>query len=140
MRSKMRIAPIVQLQLPEQVAERLRVLILECRLAPGARLVERDLADLLGVSRTPVREALFQLRREGLVSTSDSRGLFVSGLSDAEIVEIYQALAALERAALRQLSVVADAMLSALAAARRRLLAAHGAPERAIADGAPDRE
>ena len=127
------IPKIVQFQLAEQVSERVRELIFECRLLPGARLVERDLAELLGVSRTPIREALFQLRQEGLVTASQGRGLFVSGLDESEIVELYQTIAALERAALLHTKSLSAAMLADLAAARERLSASHLDPARAIA-------
>jgi DNA-binding GntR family transcriptional regulator len=127
------IPKIVQLQLAEQVSGRLRELIFECRLLPGARLVERDLAELLGVSRTPVREALFQLRQEGLVTATHGRGLFVSALDETEIVEIYQAIAALERAALLHIRDATKMPLADLAAARARLSASFPDPARAIA-------
>jgi DNA-binding GntR family transcriptional regulator len=123
---------IVRLQLPEQVRDRLRALILAGDLAPGARLIERDLADLLGVSRTPVREALFQLRREGLVSGAERGGLFVSPLDEAEIAKIYALVAALERAALRLLPEVPASLPSELAAARKRLAESRGEPARTI--------
>jgi DNA-binding GntR family transcriptional regulator len=127
------IPKIVQLQLAEQVSGRLRELIFECRLLPGARLVERDLAELLGVSRTPVREALFQLRQEGLVTAPQGRGLFVSELDETEIAELYQAIAALERAALLHTRRADGALLADLAAARERFSASAPDPARAIA-------
>lgn len=52
--------------------ERLRELIVHGRLAPGARIIESDLAARLGVSRTPVRGALHRLRQEGLVLAADT--------------------------------------------------------------------
>src|SRR5690606_32569715 len=51
----------------EEVFQQLRLAIVEGRLAPGTRLVELDIADRLGVSKTPVREALLRLERLGLV-------------------------------------------------------------------------
>jgi DNA-binding GntR family transcriptional regulator len=55
---------------PQQVYERLRALIIDGRLAPGARIVETDVAARLGVSRTPVRGALQRLQQEGYVVDS----------------------------------------------------------------------
>ena len=55
---------------PQQVYERLRELIIDGRLAPGARIVETDVAARLGVSRTPVRGALQRLQQEGFVVDS----------------------------------------------------------------------
>lgn len=123
---------IVQIQLPQQVGERLRGLILAGRLVPGQRLVERDLGDLLGVSRTPIREALAQLRREGLVAGREKGGLFVAGLSEAEIVHVYQAMAALERASLMHLPEVSQEMLAGLEAAGQRLRSVCGDARQAI--------
>lgn len=132
-----RTAKIVSIQLPEQVRARLRDLIVEGRLQPGARLIERDLAEMLGVSRTPVREALFRLRDEGLVAAHATRGLFVNPLSETEIIQTYQAIAALERAALRSMTAVPAELPAELAAARTKLAACRGAPARMIAaDGA----
>ena len=55
---------------PQQVYERLRALIIDGRLAPGARIVETEVASRLGVSRTPVRGALQRLQQEGYVVDS----------------------------------------------------------------------
>src|SRR5437667_12189347 len=55
---------------PDQVYARLRDLIVQGLLAPGSRLVETEIASRLGVSRTPVREALQRLRQEGYVMGS----------------------------------------------------------------------
>jgi DNA-binding GntR family transcriptional regulator len=108
------LAPIQTVYLPETTLKSLRSLIVAGSLKPNERLVEREIADQLGVSRTPVREALFQLQREGLVSDHNGRGLQVSGLSAGEITEIYQALAALERAALLNTRAVQPQMLTRL--------------------------
>jgi DNA-binding GntR family transcriptional regulator len=57
---------------------------------PGQRLVERSLCDELGMSRTPVREALKILTTEGLVTTRPRRGMVVSELSEEEVDEIFE--------------------------------------------------
>lgn len=80
--------------------EQLRELILSGALSPGARLVERDLAATMGISRTPVREALACLRLDSLVVSGEGTGLRVAPLSVAEVREIYPLLATLERFAL----------------------------------------
>jgi GntR family transcriptional regulator, rspAB operon transcriptional repressor len=115
---------IVKLELPDEVADRLRASIVLGELPPGFRLVERDMAARLGVSRTPVRQAFFALQDEGLVSSCEGRGLVVSELNADEISDIYQIIAALERAALLTTPAVSDAMLADLAAANRRLASA----------------
>jgi len=82
------------------VAERLREAISTNRFPPGTRLVERELCDLLGVSRTSVREALRELESEGLISTEGGRPM-VTVLSERELREIYQVRVVLESLAAR---------------------------------------
>jgi DNA-binding GntR family transcriptional regulator len=67
--------------------ETLRDMIVSFDLAPGERLVEKDLAARLGVSKTPVREAIALLEAEGLVEATPYRGAIVRWLSRNEIVE-----------------------------------------------------
>ncbi|MCC6211508.1 MAG: GntR family transcriptional regulator, partial [Burkholderiales bacterium] len=67
-------SPIVRRPLHEEAADRLRELIEQGRLAPGARLNERLLTGQLGVSRTPLREAFKVLATEGLVELLPNRG------------------------------------------------------------------
>lgn len=80
----------------EAVVEHLRHQILSRRLLPGQRLVQSDLARRLGVSRTPVREALHRLAHEGLVTLSSYKSATVSEFSLAELQEIYTVRSALE--------------------------------------------
>lgn len=80
----------------ESVVDYLRALILTHRLRPGERLVQSDLADELGISRTPVREALHKLAAEGLVTISAYKGASVAGFSLRELEEIYCVRIALE--------------------------------------------
>jgi len=78
------------------VADRLRSLMLRNQLQPGERLVQSELAERLGVSRTPVREALQQLATEGLVSLQPYKGAVVARLSLSDLEEMYSVRAALE--------------------------------------------
>ena len=71
-------------------------LILSGELAAGARIVESALCEELGVSRTPMREALFRLEQEGLVKQDLSRGFSVMPLSAREVREIYPIIWTLE--------------------------------------------
>ena len=80
----------------ERVVASVREMILDGRLAPGARLGEVELADRLGVSRTPVREALSRLGAEGLVELSPNRGARVATWSRSEIEQIFDLRSALE--------------------------------------------
>ncbi|WP_300007670.1 GntR family transcriptional regulator [Pseudonocardia sp.] len=80
----------------ERTLSSVRELILRGEFATGARLGEVELADRLGVSRTPVREALSRLAAEGLVEIVPNRGARVSSWSVAELEEVFDLRAALE--------------------------------------------
>lgn len=99
------VAPIViSLSLKEQTYEALRQAITSMNIyeqAEAPKLDERHLAESLGVSRTPVREALARLEQEGLVQTIPRRGVFVVRKTKAEIIETVTAWAALESMAAR---------------------------------------
>ena len=82
--------------LAEDVADRIREEILAGRVGQGERLVEAVIAEELGVSRGPVREALKLLRGEGLVIEEPHRGAFVARLSAADVRDIFDLRAALE--------------------------------------------
>jgi DNA-binding GntR family transcriptional regulator len=84
-----------------EVADRIRQAIISGDLALGEDLSERQLAEKLGVSKTPVREALSQLRFEGLVRASPPRGMTVFTLSAEEVREMCELRQALEVAAMR---------------------------------------
>lgn len=72
-----------------QVHQILRDALLQSKFAAGERLIETHLAEMLGVSRTPVREALSRLEAEGLVEPAESGGVVVRDL-ESELVEIYE--------------------------------------------------
>ncbi|MDR6881173.1 GntR family transcriptional regulator [Bacillus sp. 3255] len=67
----------------------------------GDRIIERELADQLNVSRTPIREALFRLESQGFVKTLPRKGVVVSKLSPEEIIEIFTILSSLESLAVK---------------------------------------
>jgi DNA-binding GntR family transcriptional regulator len=83
-------------RLREVVAAELRRLILAGRLVPGERLVEDRLAELLGVSRNPVREAIRVLEAEGFVETAARRGALVATLDEDQADDIFEVRLALE--------------------------------------------
>jgi DNA-binding GntR family transcriptional regulator len=87
--------------LSAQAYRALRQAILNRRYPPGARLVVRELAESLGLSPTPIKEALAALAREGLVRSVPHRGYQVPSLSAGEIQEIYELRDALEGLAAR---------------------------------------
>ena len=75
--------------------------ILDRRLHPGEKLSDVRLSDELGVSRTPVREALNRLVQDGIIKSEPNRGFYVASFSAKDIEEIYDLRAALESAALQ---------------------------------------
>ena len=87
--------------LREKTVERLRESILNQFFEPGERLIERELCELTGVSRTSVREALRQLESEGLIETIPNRGPVVTSLSLEGAMRIYEVREALEGLAAR---------------------------------------
>lgn len=82
--------------LGEMVYESLRDAIANQVLKPGERLMEMDLADEMGVSRTPVREAIRKLELEGYVVMIPRKGAYVAGLSVKDINEVFEIRGALE--------------------------------------------
>ncbi|MFQ5554379.1 MAG: GntR family transcriptional regulator [Acidimicrobiia bacterium] len=91
-------APIERETTASVIARRLRTAIVDGNLPPGTQLTESRLAEQLGVSRAPVREALQRLIQEGLAE-SRRRGVFVHELTAADITDIYLARTACESAA-----------------------------------------
>ena len=94
--------PRVAAPLREQVTDRVRQAILDLRLRPGERLIERELTESLGVSRATVREVIRQLAAEGLVTVVPQRGAEVTSLSASDAADIYEMRASLEALAVRR--------------------------------------
>jgi DNA-binding GntR family transcriptional regulator len=114
-----------------RVLDNLRQAILERKLVPGQRLIERELVELTGVSRTSIREALRELAAEGLVTTIPNKGTVVAVVTAAEARQLYQVRSALEGLAGRLfVENATDAQRRALANALRTV-------ERASAKGSP---
>lgn len=109
--------------LAQQVYERLRDAIITGSLAPGARLVELDLARQMGTSQGPVRDALYRLERDGLVQRQARSATFVSAIIPAEMYELFQVRSLIEgfavRRAIAHLTPERLAELQALVAAMR---------------------
>jgi DNA-binding GntR family transcriptional regulator len=107
-------------------ATKLRDLILSGSFAPGARLLQEALADRLGVSRMPVRQALLALEREGLVKTDPWRGSIVAPLDPGVIRDMYSVRGILERHVARALaqqdSFNVSAIRATIAAGRRAIM------------------
>lgn len=88
--------------LRDHVLQALRKAILDGVLKPGERLVESKLAEQMGVSRGPIREAVSQLKNEGLVKIIPHKGTFVAEWSDEDILEVYLLRSVLEGLAARR--------------------------------------
>ena len=82
--------------LHQQVTQRLRQMLVESRIAPGAKLNERELAEVLQVSRTPLREAIKMLAAEGLVELVPNRGAIAVALSESDVLHTFEVMAGLE--------------------------------------------
>ncbi|HSW07960.1 GntR family transcriptional regulator [Aquabacterium sp.] len=110
--------------LHDQAAARLRTMLVEGRIAPGAKLNERELAAQLHVSRTPLREAIKMLATEGLVDLLPNRGAVAVKLSEADVQHSFELLAALEGLA-GELAAqrITDAELAELRAKHYEMLA-----------------
>lgn len=91
--------PAQSASLVEVAYRRLRGQILDNTLPPGFRALEQELASRLGISRTPVREALIRLQKEGLVEVIPRHGMRVLPVSAADMKDICEVLSALESAA-----------------------------------------
>lgn len=91
-------ASLVRVAAPlrERVSDLLRQAILDFELKPGQRLIERELIDLLQVSRTTVRESLRELAAEGLVAVIPQRGAVVASITREEAADLYDARVAIE--------------------------------------------
>lgn len=125
------IAAVRDLSLAKVVRADILGLILRGDLAPGSRINEPDVAERLGVSRVPVREALRELEATGLVVSRKNVGAFVRELAPREVAELYELRAVLDghagsRAAAlaegprRALSRTLDAATAAMRKAARR--------------------
>lgn len=98
--------------------------VLEGEMAPGSQYLEQELAEMLGMSRTPVREALIRLADERLVEVRPRHGARVLSVSIEDVGEIYELLAELEAAAARRLAArgAAPEVVTALEAAEQQMM------------------
>jgi DNA-binding GntR family transcriptional regulator len=88
---------IVRRTLHSEVLNKLRDMIIEGRLAPGARINEGQIGAILGVSRTPLREAIKSLTSEGLVEIVPAKGAVVRRFTEHDLVQILQVLKVIEQ-------------------------------------------
>ncbi len=117
--------------LHETVVERLRDMIVEGELASGERLHDSNLARILQVSRTPVREATKLLATEGLVDLLPGRGARVSELSIEDVLDLFETIAGIERHACELAAErMSEPDLDKLQRAHKRMARHHAAGER----------
>jgi DNA-binding GntR family transcriptional regulator len=96
--------PINAVHINEQVYEAIETAIVRCELGPGALLGDRQLAEALGVSRTPVRDALHRLESSGLVERRGRAGWAVSGFALRDVYELFELRRILEPLGFERLS------------------------------------
>lgn len=115
--------PLARRSLHEQAAEAVREMIVSGQLGDGERLVEAELCARLGISRTPLREAMRLLEAEGLVMLSPHRGASVAVLTAEETGDLFQLLAELEGFAVRlALPRLSDPAMDRLRRTHERML------------------
>ena len=124
--------PISRAPLGPQVYREISQLVHQGDLPPGSRVRDVALAGQLGVSRTPVREALLRLALEGVLDADTGRGFTVRRLDRAELRDVGAILAELEPLALRLGGDVPDERLDRLAEIARRLEQTRGDIARAV--------
>lgn len=108
--------------LRDKIASTIRSQIIEGKIIPGERLTETDVATMLGVSRTPLREAFFQLHAEGFVKFTPRKGAIVSDISITDAEETYEIKTTLEGLAARLAARnVTDALIGKLVAINKHL-------------------
>jgi DNA-binding GntR family transcriptional regulator len=101
--------PAARANLAEQVYASLKSEIQEFQLVAGDRFSEAELGNRLGVSRTPVREALFRLRTEGFLDVEPKLGWFVKPIDFAKLEQLYDLRVVLELASVQRLCVRVEA-------------------------------
>ncbi|TWG98574.1 DNA-binding GntR family transcriptional regulator [Nocardioides sp. J9] len=99
---------------PVTVAEKIRDLIVRRELVPGEKIVQLDLANRIGVSRSPLREALSTLEAEGIVKYETNRGYVVARLAAEELAQIYRIRELMETDVLRNLPEATPEALAGL--------------------------
>jgi DNA-binding GntR family transcriptional regulator len=128
--------PARRVVLPDSAYERIRDAIIHGDLAPNAQITEEWLAERLGVSRTPLREAVTRLQADGLVYRAPNRRLFVTPVSAREAENVFSVRMALEDLALTEAAPrLTDEVLAELEASLWRMEAAYRSGKEDVAEG-----
>jgi len=117
------VEPVARRTLHDEVVGRVRDMIIEGTLAPGSRVHEGQLGEALGISRTPLREALKYLASEGLLDLVAGRGAVVRRLSPKDVQDMLVVLSTLEALAGQLVCAHAtDADIAEIAALHRQMM------------------
>lgn len=130
----MQIEPIARKRLRDDIIQRLTRLIVSGELDGDRPLKEVEVARRLGVSRTPLREALLILERDGLVVSEVNKGFRVAALSEARVRELYPILGALEGLAVRETGALMRTQVRELRELNRELHSARSKARRHAMD------
>jgi DNA-binding GntR family transcriptional regulator len=96
-------SPLELRNLPDRLADHLVIMIATGELKPGQRIFEKEICEVQGVSRIPVREALRLLQAQGVVRAEPNRGTYVTEFTSDETLEMLELRLAVERIALRRI-------------------------------------
>jgi len=124
------LVPISRTSLHDEVTHRLRDMIVESRILPGERIAELEVGAMLGVSRTPIREALKVLAAEGLVEMQPLKGAVVKAFSEKDAQDMLRVIAMHEAFAAREACRASDAEIAAVLALHERMREHHRRRER----------
>ncbi len=120
------ILSIPRAALHHQVTHRLRQMLVENQIAPGAKLNERTLCEALNISRTPLREAIKALAAEGLVALLPNRGAVAVALSEDDVRNTFEVMAGLEsQSGMLAAQRITDTELNEIRALHLEMMAAH---------------
>ena len=120
------ILSIPRAALHKQVTHRLRQMLVENQIAPGAKLNERTLCEALNISRTPLREAIKALAVEGLVELLPNRGAVAVALTEADVRNTFEVMAGLEsQSGMLAAQRITDSELNEIRALHLEMMAAH---------------
>ncbi len=123
--------PIMRRTLHDEVLERLRDMIIEGRLAPGQRINEGQVGAQLGVSRTPLREAIKTLASEGLVEILPAKGAIVRKFTARDLADILEVIKSLEQLGGRiSCAQASDATIEAIHKLHKDMLALYETRDR----------
>jgi DNA-binding GntR family transcriptional regulator len=122
---------IVKASLHNEAVARIRDMIMEGRLEPGSKVSEKELCELFGISRTPLREALKVLATEGLIVLLPNRGARVARLTGKDMADLFQVMGEMEGLAGElACAKITDEAVNEISARHHEMLAHHARGDR----------